>query len=317
MISIITPTHKRVPLIEKTVTSVLSQTCSDYEWVVLDNSVDCYFEKYLDEEYFVNHKEYAGMRDKIRVFRKTYPDTNVGRIKNDLVGMTSCSDSEYVLLLDHDDFLTKHTVEKINEITSKYPEADYVTGDQVVIYYDIESDVFRIHDFSDDIDDEEMEAQDLEHVSGDVRLDIGSDLLDFGYCNNYTFRYYDKLYFGLSYEVNARIGESRRSKIKAHPRIVKKSVLKNPLFGFYEGHSLSEDNVQCVMLGIFCKGCYLEEPTVCNIVYSDAMNSSYMPVSADVYDSYMNMIYNIESFWEYYYKLFGCHIDTHKKFLNI
>lgn len=48
MISIITATHRPCPLLDLTIKSVLCQEYTDWEWVILDNSPDFYFQDYLD-----------------------------------------------------------------------------------------------------------------------------------------------------------------------------------------------------------------------------------------------------------------------------
>ena len=40
MISIITPTNKLMKYFDSTIDSVMAQTYDDFEWVILDNSID-------------------------------------------------------------------------------------------------------------------------------------------------------------------------------------------------------------------------------------------------------------------------------------
>lgn len=57
MISVIMPTHRRMPLLHITLLSVFSQDFDDWELVVVDASEDTYFENAL-EEIFNNYWYY-------------------------------------------------------------------------------------------------------------------------------------------------------------------------------------------------------------------------------------------------------------------
>ena len=66
MVSIVTPTHKKMTFWHITVLSVLCQECEDWEWIVLDNSEEPYFKKELDtllEQYpkYKKHKKKKGI----------------------------------------------------------------------------------------------------------------------------------------------------------------------------------------------------------------------------------------------------------------
>ena len=84
MISIITPTHKIRPLLDLTIKSVLSQTFSDFEWVVLDNSEDGYFEPYLNK-WLEENPKYLYRKDKVKIIRYRLDEPNVGKYKNKCV----------------------------------------------------------------------------------------------------------------------------------------------------------------------------------------------------------------------------------------
>lgn len=302
MISIITPTHKERPLLEYVIGSVLRQTYKDYEWVVLDNSVEGYFEGYL-EGFFERHPELRSERHHIRIARKVYDEVCIGRMKNDLVKETRCGMGDYVLLLDHDDLLDIHALQRISDMAIHYREASYITGDYVRVMYDGCLFYPTVYSVERDVG---MQGVDL--VSGNLVLDCGLVLLDFGYVENYTYRYYD---------IGLHRDSKRCNKISTHPRCVKKHVLMDPLYGFYEGHPYAEDAVQCFMLGAFLRGCYIEAPTVVNIDYGDKGNVHLNEMLGEefiggVFKQYDDM----DALWEAKERLFGgC--DTRNRFLNI
>lgn len=320
MISIITTTHKPGPLLDLTIKSVLVQTFSDFEWVVLDNSPEAYFEKHLECFFQTNpHLEYR--RNKIKVIHRLYEQLNIGKFKNDAVRLTSCGDNDYIFLLDHDDFLDPKALELVHEMDVQYPTAQYITGDSIRLYYDIENNYFGLINYEDDVANGHIdERQDLKFVDGEVSINIDDFSLSFDYCKKYTYRYYGMYKrcegeYGISQKFSDMLGEHKRCFIDPHPRIIKKYMLMNPSFQFYEGNVVSEDHIQCYVLGMFAMGCYIEAPTVFNIIYSNASNSS-MSVGG-VYDSYCELLKKTENFWSCYVKLFGDSIDIHNRYLNI
>lgn len=320
MISIITPTHKACPLLDLTIKSILVQTYSDFEWVVLDNSPEAYFEKYLND-FFIRHPHLEYRKNKIKITHRLYDDINIGKVKNDTVKLTSCGDNEYVFLLDHDDFLDPRALERVHEMDVAYPNAQFITGDPIRLIYDAESMYFTLLTYEYDYDHGIIdERQDITFVDGDLSINIDDFSLSFEYCKKYTYRYYGMYRknvpdCGPTQAMCDSIGEYKRSFISPHPRIIKKNTLMNPVFQFYEGHIVSEDYVQCNALGMFARGCYIEAPTVYNIIYSDGANSSISVLG--VYESYCTLLDDVENFWKYYIKIFGGNIDIHNRYLNI
>ena len=300
MISIITPTHKERPLLEETIGSVLMQTFKDYEWVVLDNSREGYFESYL-EGFFERHPELSGERHHIRIVRRRYEEVCIGRMKNDLVKETRCGMCDYVLLLDHDDLLDIHALQRINDMGVRYQEASFITSDYIRLTY-------RDGLFYSTIHDVNVDVGNVEVVSGRLELNFGLFDLVYGYLDNYTFRYYD---------IGIQKDKKRSNKIASHPRCIKKHVLLDPLYGFYEGHEYAEDAVQCFMLGCFLRGCYIEAPTVVNIDYADRGNVHLNEMcEKESMDGIWEQQEWMDALWDAKEKLFKGY-ETRNRFLNI
>lgn len=296
MISIITPTHKERPLLDLTIKSVLSQSYSDFEWVVLDNSMEGYFEDKLNE-FLINNPKYETRRQKVKIIHKIYDEVNIGKLKNECVRITSCRDDEFILLLDHDDFLTNDCLLNIYKYSNIYPRAQFISGDSVQIFYDIQSDLFnfyRHYDLSkfDDLDK-------YNGVSGDLKIRVDDFCIDFGFIENYTFRPYLVDFSGKLNNI-----PTINNYIYSHPRCIKKYILLNPIYQFYEGHSLCEDTVQCLIIGNFLQGIYIPTLTYTSILYNDTDNTSFAPVSDKCKFEYGQMIEAVREFSKNIEKLF-------------
>ena len=315
MISIITPTHKIRPLLDLTIKSVLSQTFSDFEWVVLDNSEEGYFEQYLNK-WLEENPKYLYRKDKVKIIRYRLDVPNVGKYKNKCVEYTSCGLNDYILLLDHDDFLVDTALEKIHKLTLEYPTAQFLSGDKMLLNYNINNQTFYLYN-NEYITDELIAKENLHWVSGNINIKVDDWGLDMGYLENYCLRYYDILDIYEDYHINEFQHQLPiHNKIVSHPRCFKKYILQNPIYQFYENHNFSEDLVQCNMVGYFCQGVYLKDISVVNVLYDDQGNTSTYAISEEDICSYLTMIENMDRFQEEYYKLFH-HIPYHQTFLNI
>ncbi len=301
MISIITPTHKKPHLLDLTIESVFCQSSSDWEWIVLDNSPEEYFERYLND-FLEKRVQYYHLRNKVKIFRKTFENINIGHLKNVCVSLTSCSLDEFVLLLDHDDFLHKCCVEEMIVMSNKYPDADYITGDLVKLNY--ENDTLFAYQLD--------KSNNL--VSKDLKIDIGDTHINFGYIEDCIIR-------GMELDDNewvkvyTDIDCPRRLMLQMHPRCIKKRLLTNEPFKFYEGHELSEDSVQQLFLGLFGRGCYIPQILYYNISYQDCSNASRMPVSDDCIERYREMMKSVITIREHFFKLFPDY-DMNSRFIN-
>lgn len=250
MVSIITPTHKKMIFWHITVLSVLCQECEDWEWIVLDNSEEPYFKKELDillEQY----PKYKKHKKKIKIYEKTFPEINIGKYKNFCVEKTTCKDNEFVLLLDHDDVLMPWIVKDIEKCRKKIGKSiDYITADcPIVSYwkniicvekiYENWLDPIQVEDFS--IDNWNFKLNKILSTKRIDTLDLKNHLMY----------------------------------IAEHPRIIKKSVITNPLYKFSERVTYAEDTIQRIMLSWFLKGAYIpKQEIVCIHIRPDENDSN-------------------------------------------
>jgi hypothetical protein len=76
------------------------------------------------------------------------------------------------------------------------------------------------------------------------------------------------------------------------------------MFQFYEEHSISEDTVQCYMIGKFLQGVYIPEIIHVCVTYNNNTNSSIEPVEYEVKNKYNVMLNNLCNFSLYLNELF-------------
>ena len=308
MISIITPTHRPGPLLDITLKSVLEQTYSDWEWVVLDNSKDFYFESYL-REFLDKNQQYKQISHKIKIFKRHYNELNIGRLKNECVRLTSCQDNEYVLLLDHDDFLNPDTLYEIHKMSLRYPSSDYITGDCIKLDYDVYKSLFYIRDMSDYLNYTKY----TRFISGELSIHIGDFNLCFPYIENYKSRYY------MACEFEPQVSDKRIEYyvLNAHPRTIKKQILMREPYNFYEGHSISEDSLQIFFLTNCLKGCYIEKDLYYNVCYFGGVetNSSFMPISDECKYDYDKLVYDIKLMEQHFLNIYP-NLNLFDSFLN-
>lgn len=125
-ISVFTPTYKTGDRIYRTYESLKSQTFTDWEWVVLDDSDDDVTWNILQE---ISKKDY---RVKIhRLFPRS--NGNVGLVKN---RVASLCNGEWLVELDHDDSLLSECLEYIVKASEKFPDAGFIYSDVCEIYED-------------------------------------------------------------------------------------------------------------------------------------------------------------------------------------
>ena len=112
LVSIFTPTHNSREFIMQTAATVQMQTYTNWEWVIVDDGS-------LDDTVAL----LESLRDpRIRIFR--FP--NIGRIGYLKGAATSLCRGEYLIELDHDDFLTANAVSRVKEEFDSRPEVGMV-----------------------------------------------------------------------------------------------------------------------------------------------------------------------------------------------
>lgn len=243
MISIITPTHKRMPLVEMVVESVMNQTYTDWEWVVLDTAEVPFFKKLFDE-FLKTHPIYEKDSHKVKIFEKNMTGFSIGEIKREAINHISCKSDEWTIQLDHDDILFSNALEYIDKC-DKFcgTEIDYMSADRFSSVYDINTGIFYSCWYSD---------------SPDYKL-VNSDPLHVGN-------------WALSFPVECAV---RYNSMPAgaippmHPRVLRSGFIKNPAFAPGIVDLTHEDLVQMTMVGYLLRGAWIESPLIMDVTYRD------------------------------------------------
>ena len=118
--SIIMPLYNKAPYVAKTIGSVLSQTFTDYELVIMDDGSK-------DNSYDVALKKIEG-RANCSIHRQE--NAGVSMARNNAAALAQ---GEYLCFLDADDWWNPTFLEEISKLIDEYPEAGiYGTGYTVV-----------------------------------------------------------------------------------------------------------------------------------------------------------------------------------------
>lgn len=118
LFSIITPTHNRADKLTRAVESLLDQTYTDWEMIIVNDSPsDTSYESFASAindsriHYFVNEKNYGVNYSRNRALDNVSPDSN------------------WVIFLDDDDYLTPDTLATFRELITSHPnEKWFVTN---------------------------------------------------------------------------------------------------------------------------------------------------------------------------------------------
>ena len=118
LVSVITPTYKTGTRITRPFLSLLEQTYTNWEWIVVDDSPDFGTMEML--------RSFARMDHRIKVIRPEKHSGVIGEVKR-----TACALSEGSLIveLDHDDELTPDCLQHIVNAHRRYPEAGFFYTD--------------------------------------------------------------------------------------------------------------------------------------------------------------------------------------------
>ena len=135
--SIFTPVYQTKERIIRTYQSLVNQTFSNWEWVVVDDSPDDETWKILQE---ISNQDYRVKLHKI------YPLTggNVGLAKHRAAMLC---EGDWLVELDHDDALVSNCLEVCNDAIIKHPDAGFLYSDVCELYDDGEMKTYD-HDWS-------------------------------------------------------------------------------------------------------------------------------------------------------------------------
>ena len=285
MISILTPTHTKCKLWDLTVESVLQQTYKDFEWVVLDNSPDGYFEPEF-KRFKSEHPEYSDVFGNVKIYREVYNEYHpVGFYKNQCIKYLSCKPYEYVLVLDHDDLLVRTCLEDIHGCDEKYgSKIDYITGEGVMVYNQGPN-FWPKTDFSEYC----TQRKPLNDIIIGKNFKLPLSMFDCPQITKVDYSFFD--YF-----------------IGSHPRVLKRHLLDMRAFQFYERSDIEEDTLQIIYATLFLNTGFIDRLSVIYLVYYDEenklQNSSFKIRSTNVTVSHrliekgkMNLFESMRNFY--------------------
>lgn len=123
LVSIFTASYKSKDKIQRPYRSLLNQTYSNWEWVIVDDSGD------EDETY---NKFLLPLDDpRVRRYRQDSRNGYIGAIKRYAAGLCT---GEILVEVDHDDELTPDCLEKIVNAFQQHPECGFAFGDCTEVY---------------------------------------------------------------------------------------------------------------------------------------------------------------------------------------
>jgi len=125
LVSVFTASYRSKDKIRRPYRSLLNQTYSNWEWVIVDDSGD------EDETY---NNDLLPMADpRVRRYRQDSRNGYIGAIKRYAAGLCT---GEILVEVDHDDELTPDCLQKIVEAFQKHPDCGFVFGDCTEVYVD-------------------------------------------------------------------------------------------------------------------------------------------------------------------------------------
>jgi glycosyltransferase involved in cell wall biosynthesis len=123
LVSVFTAAYKSKEKIQRPYRSLLNQTYSNWEWVIVDDSGDG------DETY---NQDLLPLEDpRVRRYRQDSRNGYIGSIKRYAAGLCT---GEILIELDHDDELTPNCLEEIVHTFKAHPECGFAYGDCTEVY---------------------------------------------------------------------------------------------------------------------------------------------------------------------------------------
>lgn len=123
LVSVFTAAYKSKEKIQRPYRSLLNQTYTNWEWVIVDDSGD------EDATY---NKDLLPLDDpRVRRFRQDNRNGYIGATKRYAAGLCT---GEILVEVDHDDELTPDCLEKIVHTFKKHPECGFAYGESAEVY---------------------------------------------------------------------------------------------------------------------------------------------------------------------------------------
>ena len=123
LVSVFTAAYKSKEKIQRPYRSLLNQTYTNWEWIIVDDSGD------EDTTY---KQDLLSLEDRrVRRYRQDSSNGYIGATKRYAAGLCT---GDILVELDHDDELTPDCLEKIVEAFKKHPECGFAYGDCTEVY---------------------------------------------------------------------------------------------------------------------------------------------------------------------------------------
>ena len=121
--SIFTPSFNSFDKIIRAYNSLKSQTLTNWEWVIMDDSPDDKNFQYL--------RQHLTIDSRIRLYRRFENNGYIGNVKNETVSLCR---GQYVLELDHDDEILPFVLQESSELFNKNSEIGFIYMDFINLY---------------------------------------------------------------------------------------------------------------------------------------------------------------------------------------
>jgi O-antigen biosynthesis protein len=124
LVSVFTASYRSKDKISRPYQSLLNQTYTNWEWVIVDDSGD------EDETY--NNYLRALNDPRVRRYRQDSRNGYIGAVKRYAAGLCT---GEILVEVDHDDELTPDCLQKIVDAFKEHPDCGFAFGDCTEVYY--------------------------------------------------------------------------------------------------------------------------------------------------------------------------------------
>jgi O-antigen biosynthesis protein len=133
LVTVFTPAYRTGERIERPFRSLIEQTYSNWEWIIVDDSDD-------GGRTFRILTGLAGRDHRVQVFKSWEHSGIIGKVKN---WACSLGRGQILVELDHDDELTDDALENVVEGFRQFPEAGFLYTDSAEIFEDGRSLTYR------------------------------------------------------------------------------------------------------------------------------------------------------------------------------
>ena len=121
--SVFTPTYNSYHKITRAYTSLKNQTLKDWEFVIIDDSPD--------DDHFNFLRELMINDSRVRLYRKSENNGNIGNVKNEAVSLCR---GKYVLEFDHDDEILPFVLSDAATYFDANPDVGFIYMDCISLY---------------------------------------------------------------------------------------------------------------------------------------------------------------------------------------